>query len=221
MMRTLLFLSLVGAAIYGFLVISGGNTNENQTIQTQNHPVGERLSSWGSYLAQSPSQNPQLATSQRPAQTHSQLVDDTSQNSERKSGTEYQLAASENKTPAVGAKPEPVEWAKIVLAAQMHSEASVSSPTVEDRSSIGSSTPTKVATESTTEPQSAKPAQPKANKLHHQSAVATESTTEPQSAKPAPPNASKLHHQSAKPTVRGRVVVANADHPFGNWAQGR
>ena len=194
MMRTLLFLSLVGAAIYGFLVISGGNTNENQTIQTQNHPVGERLSSWGSYLAQSPSQNPQLATSQRPAQTHSQLVDDASQNSERKSGTEYQLAASENKAPAVGAKPEPAEWAKIVLAAQMHSEASVSSPTVEDRSSIGSSTPTQVA---------------------------TESTTEPQSAKPAPPKASKLHHQSAKPTVRGRVVVANADHPFGNWAQGR
>ena len=35
MMRTLLFLSLVGAAIYGFLVISGGNTNENQTIQTR------------------------------------------------------------------------------------------------------------------------------------------------------------------------------------------
>jgi hypothetical protein len=220
-MRTLLFLSLVGAAIYGFLVISGGNTNENQTIQTQNHPVGERLSSWGSYLAPSPSQNPQLATSQRPAQTPPQLVGDASQNSERKSGTEYQLAASENKTPAVGAKPEPVEWAKIVLAAQMHSEASVSSPTVEDRSSIGSSTPTHVATESTTEPQSAKPAPPKANKLHHQSAVATESTTEPQSAKPAPPNASKLHHQSAKPTIRGRVVVANADHPFGNWAQGR
>jgi hypothetical protein len=170
-MRTLLFLSLVGAAIYGFLVISGGNTNENQTIQTQNHPVGERLSSWGSYLAPSPSQNPQLATSQRPA-----------------------FAASENKAPAFGAKPEPVEWAKIVLAARMQSEASVSSPTVEDRSSIGSSTPTQVA---------------------------TESTTEPQSAKPAPPNASKLHHQSAKPTVRGRVVVANADHPFGNWAQGR
>jgi len=191
-MRTLLFLSLVGAAIYGFLVISGGNTNENQTIQTQNHPVGERLSSWGSYLAPSPSQNPQLATSQRPAQTP--LVYDASQNSERKSGTEYQLAASENKTPAVGAKPEPVEWAKIVLAAQMHSEASVSSPTVEDRSSIGSSTPTQVA---------------------------TESTTEPQSAKPAPPKANKLHRQSAKPTVRGRVVVANADHPFGNWAQGR
>src|SRR6476619_5304874 len=194
-MRALLFLSLVGAAIYGFLVISGGNTKESQTVQTQpNHSVDERLSSWGSYLAPSPSQNPQLATSQRPAQTPPQLVDDASQNSERKSGTESQLAASENKTPAVGAKPEPVEWAKIVLAARMHSEASVSSPTVEDRSSIGSSTPTQVA---------------------------TESTTEPQSAKPAPPNPSKLHHQSAKPTVRGRVVVANADHPFGNWAQGR
>jgi hypothetical protein len=162
----------VGAAIYGFLVITGGNTNQHQAIQTQNHPVGERLSSWGSSLAPSPSQNPQLAT--------------TPQNSERKSGTEYQLAASENKIPAVGAKPEPVERAKIAPA-QMHSEASVSSP------SIGSSTPTQVATES----------------------------TEPQSAKPAPPKANKLHHQSAKPTGRGRLAVAKADHPFGNWAQGR
>src|SRR6476620_1237971 len=111
------------------------------------HRTSKRLKprkAWGSYLAPSPSQNPQLATSQRPAQTPPQLVDDASQNSERKSGTESQLVASENKTPAVGAKPEPVEWAKIVLAAQMHSEASVSSPTVEDRSSIGSSTPTQV-----------------------------------------------------------------------------
>ena len=181
MLRTLLFLSLVGAAIYGFLVITGGNTNEHQAIQTQNHPVGERLSSWGSSLAPSPSQNPQLAT------TPPQLGDDASQNSERKSGTEYQLAASENKTPAVGAKPEPVEWAKIVLAAQMHSEASVSSP------SIDSSTPTQIAIES----------------------------TEPQSAKPAPPKANKSHHQSAKPTGRGRLAVAKANHPFGNWAQGR
>ena len=186
MLRTLLFLSLVGAAIYGFLVISGGNANENQAIQTQNHPVGERLSSWGSSLAPSPSQNPQLATSQRPAQTPPQLGDDASQNSERKSGTEYQLAASENKVPAVGANPEPVAWVKIVPA-QMHSEASVSSP------SIGSSTTTQVATES----------------------------TEPQSAKPAPPKANKLHHQSAKPTGRGRLAVAKADHPFRNWAQGR
>jgi Bacterial SH3 domain len=226
-MRTLLFLSLVGAAIYGFLVISGGNTNENQTIQTQNHPVGERLSSWGSYLAPSPSQNPQLATSQRPAQTPPQLVDDASQNSERKSGTEYQLAASE-KTPAVGAKPEPVEWAKIVLAAQMHSEASVSSPTVrfyspgselqvvkregawfevldpvtQERGWVLDQYLSSIASSTTTQ-------------------VATESTTQPQSDKPAPPKANKLHHLSAKPAVRGRVVVANADHPFGNWAQGR
>ena len=51
--------------------------------------------------------------------------------------------------------------------------------------------------------------------------VATESTTEPQPAKPAPPKANKLQHRSAKLPVRGRVVLANADHPFGNWAQGR
>src|SRR5262245_59909086 len=147
-LRTLLILSLVGVAIYGFLVISGGNTNENQTIKTQNHPVGERLSSWGSYLTPSPPQNRQLATSQRPAQTSPQLGDDASQNSERKSGT----------------------------GVQMHSEASVSPLTVD--SSVGSvATPTQVATEST-------------------------STTEPQQAKRAPPKATKLHHQSAKPTGR-------------------
>jgi hypothetical protein len=229
--RALLFLSLVGVAIYGFLVISGGNTKESQTIQTQpNHSVDEHLSSWGSYLAPSPSQNGQLATSQRPAQTPAQLGDDASQSSERKSGTAYPPAASEDKTPAsesVGAEPEPVGWAKVMLATQTHSEASVSSPTVrfyspgselqvvrregawfevsdpatQERgwvldqylSSIASSTPTQVATESTTEPQSAKPA----------------------------PKANKAPHRSAKPAVRGRVVVANADHPFGSWAQGR
>jgi len=163
-MRALLFLGLVGAAIYGFLVISGGNTKESQTVQTQpNHSVDERLSSWGSYLAPSPTQNPQLAIAQQPAPMPPQVGDDASQNSERKPGTEYQLAASENKTPAT-------------------------------ESGVGSSTPTQVA---------------------------TESTTEPQSTKPAPPKANKLHYRSAKPTVRGHVVVANADHPFGNWAQGR
>src|SRR6476620_6112773 len=195
------------------------------------HRTSKRLKprkAWGSYLAPSPSQNPQLATSQRPAQTPPQLVDDASQNSERKSGTESQLAASENKIPAVGANPEPVEWAKIVLAAQMHSEASVSSPTVrfyspgselqvvkregawfevldpvtQERGWVLDQYLSSIASSTTTQ-------------------VATESTTQPQSDKPAPPKANKLHHLSAKPAVRGRVVVANEDHPFGNWAQGR
>jgi hypothetical protein len=253
-MRGLLLLLGVGAAVYTLLVIThdalpGGNDTFSGQTQS-NHPVGERLSSWDSYLAPSPSRNPQLAISQGSAPLPPQLGDDASQNSERKPGTEHQPAASEDKTPAsvsVGAEPEPVEWAKVMLAAQTHSEASVSSPTIrfyspgsklqvvrregawfevsdpvtQERgwvldqylSSIGSSTPTQVA---------------------------TESTTEPQSTKPAPPKVNKSHHRSAK--VRGRVVVANADpwndrgarradrrrrfglimfHPFGSWAQGR
>src|SRR6476620_4530718 len=115
-MRTLWFLSLVGAAIYGCLVISGGNTNENQTIQTQNHPVAERLSSWGSYLAPSPSQNPRLATSEQPAPLPSQVGDDASQNSERKRGAEYQVAASEDKptTTSDSSEPQSVELTKVV-----------------------------------------------------------------------------------------------------------
>lgn len=138
-MKGLLLLLSVGAAIYTLLVIThdaspGGKAEGTFGGQTRpNHPVVERLSSWGSYLAPSPSQDPQLATSRQPAPLPSQLGDDASQNSERKPGTEYQLAASENKTPAsesVGAEPEPVEWAKVVLAAKMHSRASVSSPMV-------------------------------------------------------------------------------------------
>jgi hypothetical protein len=233
-MRGWLLLLSVGAAICTLLVIShdalpDDKANEVFSGQTQpNHSVDERLSSWGSYLAPPPSQNPQLATSQRPARTPAQVGDDASQNSERKPGTAYPPAASEDKTPAsesVGAEPEPVEWAKVMLARRhivsvssptirFYSPGSelqvvrregawfeVSDPATQERgwvldqylSSIASSTPTQVATESTTEPQSAKPA----------------------------PKANKAHHRSAKPAVRGRVVVANADHPFGNWAQGR
>ena len=254
-MRGLLLLLGVGAAVYTLLVIThdalpgGSDTLSGQT--QSNRPVGERLSSWDSYLAPSPSRNPQMAISQGSAPLPPQLGDDACQSSKRKPGTEHQPATSEDKTPAslgVGAEPEPVEWAKVMLAAQTHSEASVSSPTIrfyspgsklqvvrregvwlqvsdpvtqrrgwvldQYLSSIASSIPTQVATESTTEPQLTKPAS----------------------------RVNNSHHQSAKPAVRGRVVVAIADpwndrgarrahrrrqfglimfHPFGSWAQGR
>ena len=74
MMRALLFLSLVGAAIYGFLVVTEGaltdpNAKGGLAIQTQQNGLAdERLSSWGSYLpSRSQGQNPQIATSQQPA----------------------------------------------------------------------------------------------------------------------------------------------------------
>jgi hypothetical protein len=114
--------------------------------------------------------------------------------------------------------------AKLVLAAQTHSQASVSSPTIrfyspgtelqvvrregiwlevsdsvtQERgwvlaqylSSIESPTPTQIATESTTEPLTLKPATPKSNK----------------------------RHRSAKHAVHD-VVVANADPWNARWAR--
>jgi hypothetical protein len=97
MMRALLFLCLVGAAIYGFLVVTGdalkdADSKGGVAIQTQqNRSAGERLSSWGSYLpSPSQSQNTQLATSQ-PATLPSQEKNDPNQNSEQ-----YRAAASGN-----------------------------------------------------------------------------------------------------------------------------
>ena len=54
MIRAILFLSLVGAALYGFLVVTGDaltetNSKQGGDIQAQsNHSEGERLSSWDS-----------------------------------------------------------------------------------------------------------------------------------------------------------------------------
>src|SRR4029077_18482995 len=86
MMRALLFLSIVGAIIYGFLVItgdalSGGNTKDGLTIQAKpDHSTDDRLSSWDSYLpSRSTGQNAQ--TSQQPVTLPSQETSDPSQDS--------------------------------------------------------------------------------------------------------------------------------------------
>jgi hypothetical protein len=99
MMRALLFLSIVGAAIYGFLVIaghalSGGNTKDDLTIQAKpDHSADDRLSSWDSYLpARSQNRNPQSASSQQPAALPSQA--NPSQDSEV---YRLALAASKNR----------------------------------------------------------------------------------------------------------------------------
>lgn len=86
-MRALLFLGLVGAAIYGFLIVTGdetsGTTRDGVAIQTQPNHSAERMSSWGSYLPSRPSsENPQSARSQGFAAS-SQHSDEPSQNSGR------------------------------------------------------------------------------------------------------------------------------------------
>lgn len=98
MMRALLFLGLVGAAIYGFLVLtddalSEGNSKDRVAIQSQpNHPEGERLSSWDTYLpSPSTTQSQQLATNQQPA-----LLPPQENNKPRQNPGRYQVAASGN-----------------------------------------------------------------------------------------------------------------------------
>ncbi len=126
MKRLLLSLCLVGAAAYTFNTldkfIPDGKAEDTSAGQTQpNHPVVRDLRSWGPYLpSQSLSQ-----TSQQPAPLPPR------QNGPRP--YEENQPASEDKTASSvsdGAEQQPVEWAKVVLAAQVHSEASVSSPTV-------------------------------------------------------------------------------------------
>jgi hypothetical protein len=250
MTRFLLFLSLIGAAIYGLLiythdVLTDEKAEKTYTEQAQpNHPV-QHLSSWGSYLPdRSISQNSQLATSQPSTPLPPQQTEEPSQNSERNAD---QVATSENKATS-SESGDPVELAKVVLAAQTHSQASVSSPTVRfyrpgtevqvvRREGIWFEVSDPVTQERgwvlaqyLSSIDSPIPAQ-----------VATESTTEPLTVAPPSPKSNK-RHRAAKPAVRDRVVVANADpwngrwsrradrrrgaglfmfHPFGRWAQGR
>jgi len=202
----LLFLTLGSAAIYTLLVIThdglqDGKAENTFADQTQpNLPVAEHPSSWGAYLPSgSASQKPEaaLATSQQPAALPPQP--NPSQDSERKSGADHEFAASADKAfESYGGEQERVQRAKVVLAAEMHSEGSVSAPTVryyrpgtelqvvrrgdgwiqvadpvtQERgwifekylSSIDGPSSTQVATESTTEPLTAKPALPKSKK---------------------------------------------------------
>jgi hypothetical protein len=100
MMRALLLLGIVGAIIYGFLVItghalSGGNTKDSLTIQAKPDHSDDRLSSWDSYLpSRSQSRNPQLASSQQPVTLPSQGTSDPSQDKEV---YRLALAASKNR----------------------------------------------------------------------------------------------------------------------------
>ena len=227
-MRALLLLLGVGAAIYTFLVIThdalpGGKADDTLVGQTQpDHPVAERLSSWGSYLAPSPSQNPRLATSEQPAPLPPQVGDVASQNSERKPGAEYQVAASEDKptTTSDSSEPQSVELTKVVLAAQTHSEASVSSPTVRFYSP---DTELQVVRREGVWIQVSDPVTQERGWVLQQYVASvddptpTQVATEPLTVKPASPN--KRHHRSAKPAVRDHAVVANVDPWNARWAR--
>ena len=128
-MRALLLLSLVGVALYALLVLTSnvvpdGKAEDSFAGKTQpNHPIDRELRSWGANL-------PALVNSQQPSPRHPQ------QNvahapTERMSGADDQPAGSPgNLAPSELDSSKHVEWNKVMLAARVHSEASVSSPTI-------------------------------------------------------------------------------------------
>ncbi|MGB0058269.1 MAG: hypothetical protein WBQ20_16265 [Methyloceanibacter sp.] len=225
-MKGLMFLSLVGAAIYALLVytndaLKDGNAEITYAGQAQsNHTVGEHFSSWDAYL-------PTPAVSQNSQSANSQQGDDASQDSERQLDGRHQLATSEGAQAAGRDSSEPqtvsVEWVKVVLAAKMHDQASVSFPrsgsipqarikregswflvsdpitqeqgwVLDEYLSSSGATSSQAALESTTEPPSTKAASPKSKKLS-------------QSSKRSKPAVRVSNPRSAKPAFRSREVT--------------
>ena len=230
MSRLLLLLSLIGAAIYAFLiythdVLTDEKAEKTYAAQPQPKQPVERMSSWDTYLPdRSTNQNPQLASSQ--PSTPPQQSDEASQNSERSAD---QVASSENKATfsesgdmepkPVELAPNPVELAKVILAAQTHSQASVSSPTVRF---YRPGTELQVVrregiwfevSDPVTQERGWVLAQYLSSVETSTTQVATESTTE--SPTVISPKSNK-RHRSAKHAVHG-VVVANADQWNARW----
>jgi Bacterial SH3 domain len=219
----LLFLILGGAALYTFLVVTHAlQDGKTETTLAVNQPVAKPLSSWGTYLSQKPEAPLAQQTAALPPRPS------PSQDLERMPGADHQLAAPEDKAATAqgdSADHEPVESAKVILAAQTHSQASVSSPKVRfyrpgtelqivRREGIWLEVSDPVTQESgwvlaqyLSLIDSPIPAQ-----------VATESTTEPLTVAP-PSSKSNKRHRAAKPAVRDRVVVANADPWNGRWSR--
>jgi hypothetical protein len=114
MKQFLLFVSLAGAALYALLVfthdaITDGKSERIAVPQAQPiHPVPQRLSSWESHLRSSAPKNSQPTAHMPPQQN---------------------VAATSEAKSAVSTAAQD-EWTKVVLAARMHDQASVSSLTV-------------------------------------------------------------------------------------------
>ena len=134
-MKGFLFLSLVGTALYGALVV--GNdliiTAEDPSVrQNLGDPDSRQLRSWGSDLPALVSSNSQRTSLplRKPDVLKGSSGSDHSQYSESDSGAGG-LPISEAKSTSSqsgGTAYEPIEWTKVTLAAKAHSEASVSSP---------------------------------------------------------------------------------------------
>jgi hypothetical protein len=147
-MRGLLFLSVVGVALYALLVVTHDVLTQDASEEIfasqtepnhENHASAEHLSGWGAYLPtrslgqkpQAPLEtlqnsarlDPQRKTAHRSRQHH---LDDLAQTVEQKLPSDP-AALEEASASGTGAA---LEWVKVTLAARVHAQGSVSSPTV-------------------------------------------------------------------------------------------
>lgn len=135
----LTFLAVGGVILYGLLAfthnaLQDGKSEDTGAAQIQSsHPTVQQLSSWGTHLHDgAPSQKPEnlLATSQQTAPLPTQPS--PGQDPQLKPAASPQVVASEDEAPTIenDSAGQEAERAKVVLAAALHSEGSVSSPTV-------------------------------------------------------------------------------------------
>jgi hypothetical protein len=131
-MKGLLFLSLIGAAIYATLVVGHDllpSDRAEGARQSLGNPGARQLRSWGADL-------PALVSSQvaslPPGVMAGSSETDHSQYSEQTPGAGNTPASEEESNPVQdgAAAYEPTEWARVIFAARVHREASVSSPTM-------------------------------------------------------------------------------------------
>jgi SH3 domain-containing protein len=120
-MKGVLFLGLVGAAIYGAILLSYDLLPHDPaanvfTGQSLGNPDDRQLRSWGTDLPALASSNSQEASlALRKAAT---------------TPVSPSPVAASTDSPSDGKAYQSVEWAKVAFAAKVHSEASVSSPTL-------------------------------------------------------------------------------------------
>jgi hypothetical protein len=125
-MRSVLFFGLVGAALYTALVVShdllsDDKGEDNLTRQALSSPPARQLRSWGTDLPALASRAP--AALGGPDATAGQYDGNRDQGSGK-------LAGSEEIPTSTATAYDPTEWVRVRLAARVHREASVSSPTM-------------------------------------------------------------------------------------------
>ena len=119
-MKGFLFLCVVGVGLYTALVITHDRLSSVAISQNPSKGTVWHLRSWGSDL-------PALATNQRQPHLNAVAVP-RSDESDRSRTLETTSGVSPESSPT-GPPYQPVEWAKVILAARMHSESSISSST--------------------------------------------------------------------------------------------